>query len=98
VAEGKSNGLIVDYIGVVKALRKALADYTRDPSDGPGGDPVFDKEELLAQSGCTALSSASASSGSLRALRVASSLLPLWQTLLVSKFLNKTRSAVVYLR
>ena len=25
VAEGKSNGLIVDYIGIVKALRKALA-------------------------------------------------------------------------
>ena len=24
VAEGKSNGLIVDYIGIVKALRKAL--------------------------------------------------------------------------
>lgn len=29
VYEGKSNGLIVDYVGVVKALRKALADYTR---------------------------------------------------------------------
>lgn len=28
VAEGKSNGLIIDYIGIVKALRKALADYT----------------------------------------------------------------------
>ena len=27
VSEGKSNGLIVDYIGIVKALRKALADY-----------------------------------------------------------------------
>lgn len=27
VAEGKSNGLIIDYIGIVKALRKALADY-----------------------------------------------------------------------
>ena len=49
VAEGKSNGLIVDYIGVVKALRKALADYTRDPGDGPGDEPVFDKEELLAR-------------------------------------------------
>lgn len=28
VNEGKSNGLIVDYIGIVKALREALADYT----------------------------------------------------------------------
>ena len=28
VAEGKNNGLIVDYVGIVKALRKALADYT----------------------------------------------------------------------
>ena len=28
VSEGKSNGLIIDYIGIVKALRKALADYT----------------------------------------------------------------------
>lgn len=26
VAEGKSNGLIVDYIGIVKALQKALAE------------------------------------------------------------------------
>ncbi len=28
VAEGKTNGLVVDYIGIVKALRQALADYT----------------------------------------------------------------------
>lgn len=28
VADGKDNGLIIDYIGIVKALRKALADYT----------------------------------------------------------------------
>lgn len=47
VSEGKSNGLIVDYIGVVKALRKALADYTRDPAQGAGGDPVMDKDELV---------------------------------------------------
>lgn len=46
VNKGKSNGLIVDYIGVVKALRKALADYTGDPN-GDGEDPVIDKEELL---------------------------------------------------
>jgi type I restriction enzyme R subunit len=47
VAEGKSNGLIVDYIGVVKALRRALADYTRDPSGAPGTSPVLDKEKLF---------------------------------------------------
>lgn len=28
VCEGKTNGLVIDYIGVVKALRQALADYT----------------------------------------------------------------------
>lgn len=50
VAEGKSNGLIVDYIGVVKALRQALADYTRDTGDkGGGDDPVFNKDELIAR-------------------------------------------------
>ena len=47
VSEGKSNGLIVDYIGVVKALRKALADYTHVPPQGAGSDPVMDKDELV---------------------------------------------------
>ena len=47
VAKGKSNGLIVDYIGVVKALRQALADYTRDPWGTPGDSPVLDKSELI---------------------------------------------------
>lgn len=47
VSEGKSNGLIVDYIGVVKALRKALSDYTRDPGEMGGTDPVMDKDELI---------------------------------------------------
>ena len=37
VSEGKSNGLIIDYIGIVKALRKALADYTANVG-GQGGD------------------------------------------------------------
>ncbi|WP_173468502.1 type I restriction endonuclease subunit R [Fibrobacter succinogenes] len=46
VNEGKSNGLIVDYAGIVKALRKALADYTNKVS-GSGNDPTIDKEELL---------------------------------------------------
>ena len=46
VAEGKSNGLIIDYIGIVKALRKALADYTAN-SGGGSVDPTVDKEQLL---------------------------------------------------
>ena len=37
VNEGKSNGLIIDYIGIVKALRKALADYTANIG-GKGGE------------------------------------------------------------
>ena len=48
VAEGKSNGLIVDYIGIVKALRKALADYTGNNGSG-GTDPTIDKERLIAR-------------------------------------------------
>jgi len=47
VAEEKSNGLIVDYIGIVKALRKALADYTRNESDTRGDDPTIDKSVLI---------------------------------------------------
>ncbi len=47
VAEGKSNGLIVDYIGVVKAFRKALADYTSNVHGVEGEDPVIDKDELI---------------------------------------------------
>ena len=46
VAEGKSNGLIIDYIGIVKALRKALADYTAN-TGGRSTDPTVDKEQLL---------------------------------------------------
>ena len=49
VNEGKSNGLIVDYIGIVKALRKALADYTKDVGGQGGDDPTVDKEELIAR-------------------------------------------------
>ena len=48
VAEGKTNGLIIDYIGIVKALRQALADYTANPEGGEGGnDPTIDKKELI---------------------------------------------------
>lgn len=47
VSEGKSNGLIIDYIGIVKALRKALADYTANVG-GRNTDPTVDKDELIA--------------------------------------------------
>ena len=47
VCEGKSNGLIIDYIGIVKALRKALADYTANVSGNEGSDPTIDKDELI---------------------------------------------------
>lgn len=48
VFEGKSNGLIIDYVGVVKALRKSLADYTAT-AGGDISDPTPDKEKLLAR-------------------------------------------------
>ena len=47
VSEGKSNGLIIDYIGIVKALRKALADYTANVGGSEGTDPTVDKKELI---------------------------------------------------
>ncbi len=49
VNEGKSNGLIIDYIGIVKALRKALADYTANQGGQNGDDPTVDKEKLIAR-------------------------------------------------
>ena len=49
VNQGKSNGLIIDYIGIVKALRKALADYTANVGGQGGADPTVDKEVLIAR-------------------------------------------------
>ena len=49
VSEGKSNGLIIDYIGIVKALRKALADYTVNVGGNGGTDPTVDKDKLTAR-------------------------------------------------
>jgi type I site-specific deoxyribonuclease, hsdR family len=49
VNEGKSNGLIVDYIGIVKALRKALADYTANNSGTGTMDPTVDKDVLISR-------------------------------------------------
>ena len=48
VAEGKYNGLIVDYIGIFKALQKALAIYG-EPTDGETSDedPAETKTELI---------------------------------------------------
>lgn len=52
MAEGKSSGLIVDYVGVVKALRQALADYTRDLGDDRDPvDVVVGKDELIRRIG-----------------------------------------------
>ena len=48
VSEGKSNGLIIDYIGIVKALRQALADYTANVGGNGGSDPTIDKDKLIA--------------------------------------------------
>lgn len=51
VNEGKNNGLIVDYCGILKNLRKALATFAGQTDDGDGGggqDPAKPEEELLA--------------------------------------------------
>lgn len=50
VAEGKNNGLIVDYCGILKHLRKALATFAGTKPEGEGGetDPARPEEELLA--------------------------------------------------
>jgi len=50
VNEGKNNGLIVDYCGILKNLRKALATFAGTQPGGLGGgiDPARPDEELLA--------------------------------------------------
>lgn len=54
VNEGKNNGLIIDYCGILKSLRKALATFagTADAGRGEGEevetDPTEKKEELIA--------------------------------------------------
>lgn len=52
VAEGKNNGLIVDYCGILKNLRKALAVFAGAGDEGHGGsederDPAKPNEALL---------------------------------------------------
>lgn len=51
VAEGKANGLIVDYCGILKSLRHALATFAGTTSGGDAGsegtDPAQPEERLL---------------------------------------------------
>ena len=51
VHEGKTNGLIVDYCGVLKHLRQALATFAGATKAGPAGElePAKPHEELLAE-------------------------------------------------
>ena len=53
VAEGKSNGLIVDYCGILKNLRRALATFAGTGDGARGGDegtdPAKPDEVLLAE-------------------------------------------------
>lgn len=52
VKEGKNNGLIVDYCGILKNLRKALATFaghTGVEGEGPEIDPLNPEESLLAE-------------------------------------------------
>ena len=46
VFRDKVNGLIVDYIGVLRNLKKALAIYATG-SNGDGSSPIADKSELI---------------------------------------------------
>ena len=47
VAAGKSNGLIIDYVGIVRALKKALNDYTQNKGGTASVDPTIEKDVLL---------------------------------------------------
>lgn len=46
VAPGKESGLIVDYVGIFRALQNALAIYAK-PGER-GGEPILDKSALVA--------------------------------------------------
>ncbi|MFC2077962.1 type I restriction endonuclease subunit R [Candidatus Bipolaricaulota bacterium] len=51
VNEGKNNGLIVDYCGILRHLRKALATFAGTRAGGPGEEiePARPEEDLLAE-------------------------------------------------
>jgi type I restriction enzyme, R subunit len=53
VYEGKNNGLIVDYCGILKHLRRALATFAGTGSTGSGGEtnPTKPEKELLSDLG-----------------------------------------------
>jgi type I restriction enzyme R subunit len=46
-APGKAAGVVVDYVGVLKNLQKALAIYAA--TKGEGGSPIEDKDALVAK-------------------------------------------------
>jgi type I restriction enzyme R subunit len=48
VAANKKNGLIIDYNGMLKSLRKALATYAQGDKNMPV-DPLFDEDQALAE-------------------------------------------------
>jgi type I restriction enzyme, R subunit len=48
VAPGKESGLIVDYVGIFRALQDALATYARPEGGGGGSSPIMEKAELVA--------------------------------------------------
>lgn len=47
VNEGKENGLIVDYCGILRNLRKALAAYGTGNENTHGADPALPNERLV---------------------------------------------------
>ena len=47
INEGKENGLIVDYIGIVPYLEKALADYTINKQKTKRVKPTVSREDLI---------------------------------------------------
>jgi type I restriction enzyme R subunit len=51
INEGKNNGLIVDYCGILKNLRQALATFAGGVEGDPGADPAQPEEALLADLG-----------------------------------------------
>ena len=50
VTPHKKNGLIIDYNGMLKSLRKALATFAQgDQGEGAAADPLLDEEQALAE-------------------------------------------------
>jgi len=51
VAANKKNGLVIDYNGMLKSLRKALATYAQGDTGSPA-DPLLDEDQALAEYAC----------------------------------------------